>query len=110
MSQSLDKIFQGDTPTPQRVRVGGVDVANCTCQQNVVDTPGGDEKVAAAPVTDTVTYDGHDWFLAGLTPAQTNTLQPGTYVWVIEIDCPSETPPVRKEIHLKLDVTAQGIS
>ena len=101
-------IYQGDSTTPVRFRVNGIDVSTCTCKQ-VVRTDLNATADIDATVTDTVTIDSVEWFRVSLSPTQTTGLAADReYFWIHEIDCPSASPVQRYEVHHKLIVKPQG--
>ena len=109
-------IKQGDTSPVVGFKFKDIAVALCTCRQ-VVRRDFNADPVIDLPVTDTgqvaselAKGNTDDFFLVGLPPGETAKLAPGSWIWAVELDCPSTSPvPLKQETHITLVVADEAV-
>ena len=82
--------------------------SNWKCYKGVCDFPNSNRTMFIEK-TEVPLSDNNLYFPAGLTPAETTSLDEGYYYFVAEISNTTTTPPENQEYHRKIKIKGQGI-
>jgi len=113
-SSVIFKIHRGNTTDVVYVRPSVLDGAtidaNWSCKTAVVNTAG-DVLVDTTTITAKSADDTE--FKVYLTPTQTNALNPDSgyqeYIWVVQLENTTLTPPIKRDIQFRLGVDIGNI-